>query len=218
MDKIHCVHRLRPETLGPTSLVCPRCGQLGTFESVPNISDHANLNTSNVLVGFFGLRRCPNEGCRLMVFLIRDQARRTIFQFPPSRISFESKSVPENIVDTLKEAIECHANKCDRAAAAMVRRTIEEICENKNAQGGKLYEKIDDLKDKVIIAPALFDAMHNIRFLGNDAVHIELKWFDDVGPKEVAAAIKITKKIIEAIYQADDLVKELEDLKTPSTP
>jgi len=33
--------------------------------------------------------------------------------------------------------------------------------------------------------------MHEIRYLGSDGAHIELKWFDGVGEEEVGVAIDL---------------------------
>jgi Domain of unknown function (DUF4145) len=217
MDAIYRVVDTNKCNIGTISTECPRCGQLGTFEIVPNMHPDIQNNKSGIPVSLIGLRRCPDTSCRLLIFIITDIKSNILFQYPPSRISFEAKNVPKNIAGTLKEAIECNANNCHRAAAAMVRRTIEEICEEKGVTGNTLFDRIEALKSQVVIAPALFEAMHDIRFLGNDAVHIELKWFDDVGKEELLVAIKITKKIIEAIYQSEDLVNELKALKKPPT-
>lgn len=205
-----------PVQFGPVSLVCPLCGQMGTFEKFYD-GDFQNIISGGVRINI-GLRRCPKETCKYVVLVAVQHAdKKIIFQFPPSRIKFEVKNIPEDIVKTLKEAIECHANKCWRAGAAMVRRTLEEICDDKGVEGKDLFDRIEALKSQVVIAPALFEAMHEIRFLGNDAVHIELKWFDDVGEEELLVAIKLTTKIIEAIYQSDDLLNELKALKKPPT-
>ena len=55
--------------------------------------------------------------------------------------------------------------------------------------------------------------MDELRLLGNDAAHVEAKTYADVSSEETSAAIELTKEILKAVYQLDDLVKRLQALK-----
>jgi hypothetical protein len=114
------------------------------------------------------------------------------------------------------EAITCHAEECYVAAAIMIRRCLEELCENRGARGATLKDRIASLRTAVVLPDVLFEAMDELRLLGNDAAHIEAKIFDQVGKTEVEAAIAVTKEILKAVYQLDDLVAKLRALKGPS--
>ncbi|QJI38260.1 DUF4145 domain-containing protein [Pseudomonas sp. ADAK13] len=52
-----------------------------------------------------------------------------------------------------------------------VRVLIEMICKDKNAEGGNLYKKIDDLVRMGVLAPAGSDILHKLRSMGNDSAH-----------------------------------------------
>jgi hypothetical protein len=76
-----------------------------------------------------------------------------------------------------------------------------------------LKDRIDALKDKIIVPKALLDGLHDLRLLGNDAAHVNSKDFDNVGKEEVEAAIEVTKELLKAIYQHENLIKKLASLK-----
>jgi len=99
----------------------------------------------------------------------------------------------------------------------MIRRTLEELCEDRKATGDNLKERIQKLKGSVVLPSELFAAMDELRLLGNDAAHIEAKVYDQVGPAEVEAAIELTKEILKAVYQLDSLVTKLKGLRRPTT-
>jgi hypothetical protein len=134
--------------------------------------------------------------------------------YPAIRIDFDSTAIPGKILRTFEEALTCHASGCFTAAAIMVRKTIEELCEEQGAKEGTLKSRLVKLREKVILPVDLMNAVDNIRLLGNDAAHIELQNFSDVGQREVELVIKLTKEILKAIYQYGELRQEIEALKT----
>lgn len=95
----------------------------------------------------------------------------------------------------------------------MIRRTIEEICNDKDAKGVDLYKRIEALRGTIIISEDLFKGMHELRLLGGDAAHVELKNFDEIGEIEVGVAIDFTKEILHAVYQTTVLLQKFQDLK-----
>jgi hypothetical protein len=99
------------------------------------------------------------------------------------------------------------------ASAIMVRRCLEELCEERGATGSNLKERIGNLRSSVLLPSELFEAMEELRLLGNDAAHIEAKVYDQVGEAEVSLAIELTEEILKSVYQLDTLVKKLQGLK-----
>lgn len=100
---------------------------------------------------------------------------------PPQRIDFDASNVHDGIVETLEEAITCHANNCYTASAIMVRRTLEEICDEEVAEGGNLKSRIKDLRGQITVPDELLEGMQDLRLLGNDAAHIEAWTYQSVG-------------------------------------
>jgi hypothetical protein len=56
--------------------------------------------------------------------------------------------------------------------------------------------------------------MFVLKLLGNDAAHIHAKAFNNIDKDEINIAVDLTKELLQALYQLDDLVKKLENLKT----
>ena len=59
----------------------------------------------------------------------------------------------------------------------------------------------------------MLDGIDNLRLLGNDAAHIELKNFDGIGPEEVEVGILLSKELLKIVYQSSMLADRLKALK-----
>lgn len=197
----------------PIRLRCPACRQLGSFEAVIDETIHAGGLGQHI---WLGQRRCPNPACHAHVFLVWDETLAVKAAYPPERIDFDAANIPIRIVSTIEEALTCHANQAFVAAAIMVRRTLEEICADRGAQGRTLKDRLQALTGAVILPPALVAGLDNLRLLGNDAAHVEATEYNTIGKTEVELAIDITKEVLKAVYQLNDLVNRLEALKKAS--
>ncbi|HXH26886.1 MAG TPA: DUF4145 domain-containing protein [Candidatus Acidoferrum sp.] len=194
------------------SAKCPHCGNQSNFEGA-GIPDLKGINFANgdQVLWLLGIRRCPNSQCHGQLFF--QKIGSTIEVFPFTRIDFNPSEIPQAIVHCFKEALECEANQCYIASAIMVRKTLEMICEDRQAAGSRLVDRLSTLQTQITLPPQLFKAMDNLRILGNDAAHVELKDFDKIGKDELEVAIDLTKEILKGIYQMDSIVDRLEKLK-----
>jgi hypothetical protein len=188
------------------NLRCPHCGHNGAFGNVGQ-----NDVSDGVMV--FGVRRCPNLSCEGIVFVVNNHVGDDIITFPPEVLDFDASNIPDLVARSLWEAIICHSQKCFKAAALMVRRTLEDLCADKNLEGANLFEKIEALGKTIIVPPELIKGAHSIRFLGNDAAHVESEIYNNIGEREVLAAIRLAKELLKGVYQYGSLVEELEELK-----
>ena len=160
----------------------------------------------------YGVRVCPNPECLEPLFVKQAQGARPA-TFPVETIDFVPDGVPAPILASFKEAIVCHAHRCFKAAAIMVRRTLEEICHERGATGANLKDRITALSTKVILPKELLEAANELRLLGNDAAHLEAQIYDDVGQEEVEAGLELCKEILKGVYQLSSLVDRLRKLK-----
>lgn len=161
-----------------------------------------------------GERTCPNPECRALLFVVYSQSTEEILaSYPQERIDFDASQLPENVQVSLEEAIDSHSHECYAAAAVMVRRTLEAVCQDQGASGDNLYDRIENLGKSIVLPKGMIKALHNLRLLGNDAAHIEARVFAEVGRREVEVAIEVTKTILQATYQMDAILNELEGLK-----
>jgi hypothetical protein len=179
---------------------------MGSFEPIPKAADVIDPSSSNA--PWLGHRMCPNPDCRAHVFVIH-ASRKLLASYPPQRIDFDPKNIPEAITASLNEAITCHAESCFTASAIMVRKTLEELCADQEVEGDDLYSRIESLQEKVLLPKQLMSGLQELRLLGNDAAHVEAKVFDDIGEEEVVLAIDVTKEILKGVYQVGDLVERL---------
>jgi hypothetical protein len=188
---------------------CPSCLNLVTLGST---TDDAILNSEERPEIRVGMRICPNSECGQLVFVAYDYGG-MIVSYPPERIDVDRTGIPEPILKTLEEAISCHAAKCYIAAGMMVRKTLEELCEDRQAAGSNLRNRIRSLSDKVVMPTELLNGMDDLRLLGNDAAHVEARTYQQVGKEEVEVSLEFTKEILKAVYQYSELLNRLRNLK-----
>ena len=117
--------------------------------------------------------------------------------------------------NAFEEAIKCHAEGCFVASAIMVRKTLEELCSDRQAEGENLKERIKALGTKIVIPAELIAGLDDLRLLGNDAAHIESREYEKVGKDEVEVSIEFTKEVLKAVYQYSALLNRLRALKKP---
>ncbi len=202
----------------PINLRCPECHHLSTLDEIEEIGDkYISTNEGKLVIGF---RVCPNSFCKLLFYIVYNSTMvagkptiELIVSIPQERLDFDTADIPAPIVNSLEEAITCHANNCYVAGAIMVRKTLEELCKDKGAKGKRLVDQIKDLANHVIVPQGLFKGLDNLRLLGNDAAHIELKHFDTIGQEEVRVGILFTKELLKAVYQSSLIADMLEALK-----
>lgn len=190
---------------------CPACLREGTLDAID-----LNDVTSQGSQYLFGMRRCPNPSCCIHIFFIEDRPNQKTIFYPPERLDFDAKDVPEPIKKTLIEAISCHSVECYAASALMIRRTLEELCKDRGAAGKNLKDRLSVLGSKVVLPNELMDALNNVRLLGNDAAHVESQDYAQIGKEEVEIAVEFTKEVLKAVYQYSGLLNRLNSLKKPT--
>lgn len=62
----------------------------------------------------------------------------------------------------------------------------------------------------------MIESLDELRYLGNDAAHLEAKVYDEIGSEEVALGIDFTKEILESLYQHEGLLNRMKSLKKPA--
>jgi Domain of unknown function (DUF4145) len=195
-------------TAREVSMRCPLCRHEATLDPLHN--DFA-LDRIGGTVIIWGSRRCPKADCGALIQVIIDGDR--VYGHPPEMIDFDATDLPETVLAPFEEAIKCHAHGCYVASAIMVRKTLEEICADRGAQGNSLRARLESLQGKLLLPKEMFDALHDLRLLGNDAAHVELSDFDAIDAAKTEAAIDIGKEILKAAYQYKTLMGKLDALK-----
>ena len=202
---------------------CPACRHVGSFSNVglndvssAVVEKQADGRRVPIGITTFGIRVCPNTACNSVLFVARQSSGEGAVTFPPEVIDFDASNLPPRILASLEEAVKCHASGCYRASALMVRRTLEELCEDKKAFGPNLKARVAALSAVAIIPTELLNAADELRILGNDAAHIEAKDYDKIGEEEAELAIELAKELLKAVYQYSSLLTRLTALKKGS--
>ena len=193
------------------STMCPHCGYKGVFESlgIPDAFDSMSHY-------FFGQRRCPNDECHGHIFYkCKHQDPSTLQIIPSLKIPFDKQGVPERVISAFEEAITCHSSSCYIASAILLRKTLEEICNDKTAKGSNLFKRLEALATIIVVPKELIEATQDLRLLGNDAAHLEAQTYEEIGKEEIEISIEFTKEIIKAVYQYQSLLGKLRGLKKP---
>ena len=203
----------QPTVLRAIQVRCPHCSTLGTFAAANSISLvwHKELvgqraSASDIIVA--QSRICPNPKCRRLVFTI-SKGNKSHVVYPPELISFNAENIPDSICSTLKEALQCHAAGAYRASAMMVRRLLEELCDDAGAVGRTLHDRLRGLRSQITLPEELFDAMDELKALVNDAAHIEAKAYGRIDREEAELSIELAQEILKARYQHKSLVDRL---------
>ncbi|MFE9247154.1 DUF4145 domain-containing protein [Nocardiopsis sp. NPDC006938] len=173
----------------------PACGKYVQFER-PHLLDsvqqeqtiwpqlHARMDEGHDLRIDLGLWLCPACQQNCVVFLRHQKvrfvdedgksswrtARVPTLAWPARRPRELEEGVPEKIRDLFAEgSVTEHAGAL-RAAAALYRATVEEICAERGAQGRNLKQKIEDLKNRGV-SEGTVDDLHEVRMTGNWSLH-----------------------------------------------
>jgi hypothetical protein len=202
------------------SVRCPHCRELGSFNVIGiakafhktgKTVPHQNM-AQRIL--YASMRICPNVKCKGLIFAIEDG--NVVLEIePPQLLDFNPEGLPARLQQTLREAVACHGAGAYKAAAMMVRRLLEEICDENNAKGGTLHQRLASLRGTIVLPEPLFDAMNELKALGNDAAHVEAKSYDNIGADEAADSIEIAKEIVKALYQLKGLIARLQARRAP---
>jgi hypothetical protein len=196
-------------------MTCPSCRRDGTFDTIqPDVLVRDPTRDGEMRVGH---RVCPNTECRCHVFVVLTEQGMLVESYPPETVDFDASDLPKNVLAALEETITCHAARCYNAAAMMIRKTLEEVCDHQGASGSTLHDRLHGLSTRIVMPTGMPSALHNLRLLGNDAAHVESKAYDDVGKMEVEVALDVTKEILKATYQMTSIMSRLEALKKPPT-
>lgn len=127
------------------------------------------------------------------------------------------RKLPESILIIYQQSLEAFNSNLRILCGAGIRAIIEGICLDKNIKNGKvegpkgirtsnkLDGKISGLFENGFLTKPNSEILHEIRFLGNDAIH-ELK---EPTIEELSLAIDIIELVIDSIYIIEEKAKAL---------
>ncbi|MFB6695781.1 DUF4145 domain-containing protein [Streptomyces virginiae] len=104
-------------------------------------------------------------------------------------------SAPAAMRDLFLEGGRCEAAGAYRAAGAMYRAAVEELCRDRGAAGKALYDKIEDLVNRGVTREVV-DDLHEARSLGNWSLHDGLEF----SAEEVADVAELITEAVHIVY------------------
>ena len=156
-------------------------------------------------VDIYTLLRCPN--CHSPFLYFTQQIEGAMEDMLPERSEpkqvypeiaiIDLKDVPESIEKAFLEAYKAHKTGLYLSSVFMCRKTIEEICREKNIKNGNLKNKLFKLKEIGIISDNIYEWADNLRLIGNEAAHDLLP---DINKKDSQDIIDFTEAIVLTIF------------------
>jgi hypothetical protein len=111
--------------------------------------------------------------------------------------------LPTDLRRIYKETVDALTNDSPVLAGIGLRAIVETVCKEKNASGGDLYTKINDLASRNVLTPSGANILHKVRTLGNKAAH-------EVMPHTLAQlslAMDVVEHMLKDVYIFPKLVE-----------
>ena len=99
-----------------------------------------------------------------------------------------NNDMPDNVKGIYREAAAI-ANKSPRAAAALLRLVLQELCKTLGCKGDNLRKQIERLAESGKVSSDVIKAADIVRLVGNDAVHPDRVGVDIENAPDVAKAL-----------------------------
>jgi hypothetical protein len=122
---------------------------------------------------------------------------------PPAMLP---SALPQDLEEEFREAERCTSANCWRAAAALLRSTLEKTLNANGYTKRTLFDNIEDAATEGLITAARAHKAHDvIRTLGNDVLHDEWR---EVAADEVMESAHFVQRILEDFYVSRPSVEE----------
>lgn len=173
--------------------IAARCGNCGALNVA--VATGPNTDTGSSPIGS-------------AVNILMDSANSVVWH-PTAVSSREFPDVPAHVARCASEAFQAAGIGAYIAAILMARTTIEATAKSQQITKGNLIDKIDAVAAAQLIRPALREAAHAIRHLGNDMAHGDV----EESPAKVDAddVLQLMAMILTEVFEAAALTKAIMD-------
>jgi hypothetical protein len=109
------------------------------------------------------------------------------------------EDVPPHIATAAREAYSSTTIGNNMAAILMARSVVEACAKSHGISSGNLASKIDAMRERQLIRPAIAEQAHEIRFMGNDMAHGDL----DPAPEPLDAEeiLALMTEVLSEVFQ-----------------
>ena len=119
----------------------------------------------------------------------------------------EILGLPEQVHRAYEAAIRVRSIDTN-AFAVLLRRLLEIVCIDRNAEGGKLHEQLKDLAQKGELPAKLADLAGSLRKMGNIGAHASA---GELSVDEAPYLDALCRAILEYVYHAPQLLETVEE-------
>lgn len=124
------------------------------------------------------------------------------------------QDVPDRIRDLYLQCLSALGTEAPTLTGIGIRAVIEGVCNDQEARGRGLAEKIDDLVDKGALSRMQADFLHSSRLMGNRAAHEMERPSQD----ELGAALDIGENLLQTVYILPETTRRLTGGATDAIP
>jgi hypothetical protein len=148
-------------------------------------------------------------------FLVRNEANQKfeILHQYPLPITVGIDHLPSDIAPVVLEAEKCLAVGAPNACGVMCRRAVHVLCQDKGASGKDLFEQLQDLKNRHVITPDLWEWTEELRVAGKHGAHPE---WQDVTLADADYAMRFLREVLRYVYvnPAERAARKLKETST----
>jgi len=154
-------------------------------------------------------RGCENTGFRKLATDDDDVAwdgekvvlRTSVDLYPQSTLDKRKPianyySLPPSVSRIYTQTVSAVNENLDVVAGIGLRAIVESVCNEKNASGGNLEKKIDDLVSKKLLPQQNAELLHRTRLLGNKSAHETRPLTADA----MMAALEVVEHLLVTVY------------------
>jgi len=208
-----------PDSTTPEG-TCPRCGFKSSFVVLGQLplTFHpqwmlAEKTGEEILIPVEQAASLQCRHCKQCLIVVEEQLHngfrwtergtgtitwRGVFWWPlPGEIL--NADVPEPIKSCFAEAKRANAAGCHRASAAMARRALEALCEERGQTQGRLVDRLKALAAAGVLPPPLDDWAKEVRLVGNSGVHFDP--IKSVSVEDSAALLTFLRELLRHVYE-----------------
>ena len=191
------------DTKEEISLHCPYCGKETYVFQETNSYDFTEAVSSfgkiNILTSKWWAGTC--RACKKPMLVIN--YGENIYPVPQPNPSNEK--IPDTIRLDLDEAKLCLSVGAYRGCAVLTRRAIQNACLDKGTPKADLVDQINNLFDKRIITKDVRDWATDVRWIGNDAAHVNK---EPVEADDAEDSLKLAESFLEILYVIPKISEE----------
>lgn len=128
----------------------------------------------------------------------------TTFLYPMERRSF--RHLPQTVAKSYGQAIKVLPVEPTMFAVA-VGLTLEFLCEDRNAKGRNLAEKLGNLVQRNEIPKRLAEMAHGLRYFRNLGAHADI----EISRRDAETLRELCETILEYVYEAPAMLQQVQD-------